>query len=350
MCKTKWILFIFVYSIICLINKIYAQQIIDSCFTSVTENTFQKDKSGHKEIKTSYIVTSNAGISIWTGTAHNSIIDEHIDSLSFSEDFKLPSHLRNSRSAFLGFSCCDNSPEWIAFKLSKPLSEGNIVSFNLTYIKTRYKYFQPSVYTGNISKNLYKQKKYKKEVFFVKKMPKAYDKYKWQTKEVNFIVTNDQVGHEWLIIDAGTEAGAILNFCLDTNDIYGSNKQQLVTNKQHNFFTDTNRYIIQNLTFKSNSDIIETDSFIELNRILQFLQNNDSLKINIEGYTDNVGEEKKNINLSYNRAKSVFIYFVSQGISENRLNVHGNGSSNPIATNDTEEGRALNRRVELVVR
>ena len=72
-------------------------------------------------------------------------------------------------------------------------------------------------------------------------------------------------------------------------------------------------------------------------------------KWKIEGHTDNTGSQKLNKELSINRAKSVYNYFVSNGITAARLSYNGYGSDYPIADNNTETGKALNRRVAIVL-
>ena len=74
---------------------------------------------------------------------------------------------------------------------------------------------------------------------------------------------------------------------------------------------------------------------------------NPSIKVEIQGNTDNIGTAKYNMKLSLERAKSVMHYLVNKGVAKDRLAVRGFGFSRPVATNDTDEGRALNRRVEL---
>jgi OOP family OmpA-OmpF porin len=78
------------------------------------------------------------------------------------------------------------------------------------------------------------------------------------------------------------------------------------------------------------------------------LKSNPDLKISVEGHTDNVGNQKLNKTLSENRAKSVVSAIVTEGIDVKRLSSVGHGQDKPIADNKTEEGRAKNRRVELV--
>ena len=83
-------------------------------------------------------------------------------------------------------------------------------------------------------------------------------------------------------------------------------------------------------------------------QIAQLLKENPKLVVGLEGHTDNVGDAKENILLSENRAKSVMSAVVKQGIPAARLRAAGLGASKPLADNRTEEGRARNRRVELV--
>lgn len=73
------------------------------------------------------------------------------------------------------------------------------------------------------------------------------------------------------------------------------------------------------------------------------------LKLAVEGYTDSIGSDEYNMTLSEKRADAVRDYLVSQGVSDSSITAQGFGKENPVATNDTNEGRALNRRVELVV-
>ena len=90
-------------------------------------------------------------------------------------------------------------------------------------------------------------------------------------------------------------------------------------------------------------------SLIELDKLIQLLIDNPSLKVMINGHTDNVGNAADNLILSNNRAKAVVDYLVSKNIDVNRLSYRGLGESKPIAENNNEEGRAKNRRTEFTV-
>ena len=85
-----------------------------------------------------------------------------------------------------------------------------------------------------------------------------------------------------------------------------------------------------------------------LDNIISVLKNTQDLKIRVEGHTDNIGSEKYNLNLSKKRAESIKAYLVKKGIEESRITSMGHGFSKPRAGNDTKEGRALNRRAELI--
>ncbi|MFM7487084.1 MAG: OmpA family protein, partial [Cytophagales bacterium] len=79
------------------------------------------------------------------------------------------------------------------------------------------------------------------------------------------------------------------------------------------------------------------------------LEADPQLKIKVIGHTDNVGSDKFNERLSFKRAETVKKFLIIRGISQNRITVDGKGMSQPIKDNDTEENRATNRRVEILL-
>ncbi|MEE2931615.1 MAG: OmpA family protein [Bacteroidota bacterium] len=107
--------------------------------------------------------------------------------------------------------------------------------------------------------------------------------------------------------------------------------------------------IFNNVHFENNSFTLDTVSFSELDELSNFLRKNKLMKINIEGHTDNVGGDIENLRLSNNRARSVYNYLINNGISDERLNYKGFGEKRPITTNETEQGRAKNRRTSFVI-
>lgn len=106
---------------------------------------------------------------------------------------------------------------------------------------------------------------------------------------------------------------------------------------------------LKNIYFDFDKTTLKSESFVELNKVVDFLKSNPSVEIEISGHTDSKGGDDYNLNLSQGRSQSVVDYIVSQGIDAFRLTAHGYGEGKPIDTNDTESGRANNRRVEFTV-
>ncbi len=117
-----------------------------------------------------------------------------------------------------------------------------------------------------------------------------------------------------------------------------------------NMFEALNRdgHIALYINFDTGKSIIRDESKPIIEQIVQMMKSNPDLKIGVEGHTDNVGSPASNKTLSEARAKSVVSALVAQGISADRLTPAGYGQDNPVADNNTEEGRAKNRRVELI--
>ena len=106
---------------------------------------------------------------------------------------------------------------------------------------------------------------------------------------------------------------------------------------------------LYNIYFETDSFRILAASEPELQRLTSFLKNNQDLKVEIQGHTDNTGTSEKNQMLSENRAKSVVNYLVENGIASSRLQSKGYGENLPVESNDTEEGRTMNRRTTIVI-
>ena len=108
-------------------------------------------------------------------------------------------------------------------------------------------------------------------------------------------------------------------------------------------------YRINEIYYEINSAEIKLQSKFILDEFIEYLDENSTIKVAIHGHTDNVGTEEDNKHLSSDRAFSVMAYLQEKGIEKIRLSFMGFGESKPIATNDTDEGRALNRRTEFVI-
>jgi OmpA-OmpF porin, OOP family len=106
---------------------------------------------------------------------------------------------------------------------------------------------------------------------------------------------------------------------------------------------------LKNIYFDFDKTSLKKESFVELNKVVDFLKQNETVEIEIAGHTDNKGTDEYNANLSQGRSQAVVDYIISQGIDSYRLTAHGYGESKPIDSNDTDAGRANNRRVEFTV-
>ena len=107
---------------------------------------------------------------------------------------------------------------------------------------------------------------------------------------------------------------------------------------------------LQNVFFETDSDALLAESLVQLNALLQVLETRKDMKIELRGFTDNRGDRAHNLDLSERRARAVLEWLVAQDIDRNRLEAHGFGDAQPIADNNTQAGRARNRRVDFVIR
>ena len=107
------------------------------------------------------------------------------------------------------------------------------------------------------------------------------------------------------------------------------------------------RLILRGVNFDFNKSDIRPDSRPVLDEAAEILRANPEVRISIEGHTDAIGSDAYNEKLSVRRAEAVFRYLVNRGVAPERMEVVGYGESRPVADNETEQGRAQNRRVEL---
>ncbi|MCX6269974.1 MAG: OmpA family protein [Bacteroidetes bacterium] len=105
--------------------------------------------------------------------------------------------------------------------------------------------------------------------------------------------------------------------------------------------------IAKAIYFDTGSDKIKPESVVKLDELVAIVKKYPGLNLTIEGHTDNVGNKDSNLKLSQDRVNSVKKYLVSKGVAEKKITATGYGETRPVATNDTPEGRAQNRRVEI---
>ncbi len=109
------------------------------------------------------------------------------------------------------------------------------------------------------------------------------------------------------------------------------------------------KIVLRNVFFDTDKATLKPMSYTELDKLVEIMNKNPKIKIEIGGHTDNVGSKAYNQRLSQSRAESVVNYLISKGFSSDRMTYKGYGFDDPIATNNTEEGRAQNRRVEFKI-
>lgn len=108
-------------------------------------------------------------------------------------------------------------------------------------------------------------------------------------------------------------------------------------------------FVLENIFFDTDQSVLKTESVAELNKLLEILNKNESLRIELGGHTDSDGNDTHNLQLSDNRAKSVVNWLIEKGVDKTRLAHKGYGEKKPRAENDTPQNKALNRRTEVII-
>lgn len=108
-------------------------------------------------------------------------------------------------------------------------------------------------------------------------------------------------------------------------------------------------FVLENCTFETGKADLKPESYSVLDELVDYLKRKDDERIELGGHTDNVGRAEANMTLSTNRANTVRAYLLMKGIAPERVEAKGYGMTMPIAENDTDEGRALNRRTEVKI-
>jgi outer membrane protein OmpA-like peptidoglycan-associated protein/tetratricopeptide (TPR) repeat protein len=167
--------------------------------------------------------------------------------------------------------------------------------------------------------------------------------------------SNSETGQYLMALPSGKNYGIAIekeghlfyseNVSLNDADGFKEYKQDitLVTVKT------SSKIVLKNIFFDSGQSTIRLESTAELLKLADFLKKNPSVRIEISGHTDNIGDETLNQKLSEMRAKTVVNFLVQNGVSASRLVAKGYGSTQPVAVNTTEEGRQKNRRTEMKI-
>ncbi len=138
------------------------------------------------------------------------------------------------------------------------------------------------------------------------------------------------------------------SFYNTTVDLKKKNAPKKLDVKLKELKEDT-KLTLNDITFETNSADLNESSYLELNRVVKLMIDNPDIKIEISAHTDNTGSNSYNIRLSNRRAKSVVLYMLDSYIDSNRLISKGYGESSPLVPNDSDEHKAMNRRVELKI-
>jgi flagellar motor protein MotB len=139
-------------------------------------------------------------------------------------------------------------------------------------------------------------------------------------------------------------------YYLDILDLTGaSNQEKIFLNFYLRKVELGTKVVLENIYFETGKAVLRPESFDALDQVYRFLENNPSIRLEISGHTDNTGSLRINQRLSRERAKAVVDWLVGKGISPEMLVYEGYADTQPVATNDTAEGRKKNRRVEFKV-
>ncbi len=106
-------------------------------------------------------------------------------------------------------------------------------------------------------------------------------------------------------------------------------------------------FTLENVYFEFGKSVLKPESYPALDELVALLKAEPGMEIEISGHTDNVGGKDANMKLSKDRAESVRQYLIRKGIATNRITAVGYGDTKPVASNDTDEGRQMNRRTEV---
>lgn len=170
------------------------------------------------------------------------------------------------------------------------------------------------------------------------------------------LVDSDSVSGEYLItLTQGARYALYVNKTgylfksLHFNYSEVTDLEPIIVNIELDEVKEGSESVLNNIFFDTDKYALRPESRTELDRLVQFMKSNPAVKIEIGGHTDNVGSDGYNKDLSQKRAEAVFTYLISNGVESRRLTAVGYGYHRPVASNDTEENRQLNRRIAFSI-
>ena len=176
-----------------------------------------------------------------------------------------------------------------------------------------------------------------------------------QKKVIANFTSNSKSGDYLVCLPSGKNYGISINapgylFHSENVDVPESvGYQEIIKNIELNALEVGSHIVLNNIFFDYNKATIKSESFAELERLVELMIVEPYMRVEISGHTDNVGSDNYNKKLSNERAKAVVDLIVSLGIASGRFEYVGHGYDQPVAENDTEEGRQENRRTEFKI-
>ncbi|MBA4323215.1 MAG: flagellar motor protein MotB, partial [Odoribacter sp.] len=197
---------------------------------------------------------------------------------------------------------------------------------------------------------------------------RVYDKSTGKLLKAGYELVNLKTGH--IVVSDITDNKGTFLICLPSDNNYGLN----VSKEGYLFYSDNfmlegihsasepfikridlsrisagEKLVLSNVFYEFDSWKIKKESFSELDKLVKLLLDNKNVTVEIGGYTDDIGTDAYNLNLSEKRAISVMEYLIAKGILAEKLRYKGYGSASPIGDNITNDGRKLNRRTEIKI-
>lgn len=174
---------------------------------------------------------------------------------------------------------------------------------------------------------------------------KKYGKITWASDETSYYYIDDVS-----VIEVSDSSQCDCKTAYNTQRVILTQKPKKKSSfKTKDSFKIVKEFILNDVNFDKDQWVLNSNSYQTLDKVVEELSKSKSLKIIVIGYTDSIGSDSYNIELSQRRALAVEQYFIRKGISNERITTKGLGKVNPIDVNDTEEGRRKNRRVEIKI-